>query len=143
MVHEVIGLGGANQENHGNVTKVTDPWFETAFVGVCSSHGIKPASVVGAANGVAVPAAGERILIVGDAISFKEFIETKAQEHSVKISIDALPEATDEQIKTYDLVIKKTDVGYQLISAAGTLTATYTSLPEAETAIDKQMGSWA
>ena len=91
----------------------------------------------------AAPAAGERVLVVGDARELKEFIASNAQEHSVKISIDVLPEATDEQIKTYDLVIKKTDVGYQLISAAGAVTATYTSLPEVETAIDKQMGTWA
>ena len=91
----------------------------------------------------ALPAAGERVLVVGDARELQEFIASNAQKHSVRISVDVLPEATDEQMKTYDLVIKKTDVGYQLVTVGGTVTAAYSTLPEVETAIDKQMGTWA
>jgi|GEM_PF-5881115 len=89
------------------------------------------------------PAAGMNVLLIGDARDLEALVASRAEFYTVNIKIDALQEATEEQIKTYDLVIRKTGTVYELLKNAGAISITCNTFSELELTIDKEMYSWA
>jgi len=82
------------------------------------------------------PVAGRNVLLLGAAGDLRAFVEEFAFDNSITdIHIEALPEASDEVIKGYDLVVRVVDGKYQLVEF-GTVTFESSDIAEVRTQIN-------